>query len=135
MRVEDEDYLAAAQQRFGEQVSEAVDTVKDYAAETAVAAREKIGAYAESARESVEGYASSAAEEAAESIEHAREAAAQFSDRAVDAAHRATSQVGRAVRDGGVRDQLLLGVAGLAVVTALGIAYQRRTSDDLSAWE
>jgi hypothetical protein len=35
----------------------------------------------------------------------------------------------------GVRDQLLLGVAGLAVVAALGIAYQRRTSDELRAWD
>jgi hypothetical protein len=39
--------------------------------------------------------------------------------------------VGRAVSDDDVRDQLLLGVAGLAVVAALGIAYQSRTGDEL----
>ena len=38
--VDEEDYLTAAQQRFGEQVGEAVETVKEYAAETAVAALE-----------------------------------------------------------------------------------------------
>jgi hypothetical protein len=132
--VDDEDYLSAAQERFGEQVSQAVHTVKDYAAETAVAAGEKVGTYAQSARETVEGVASSVAEQAAESIESARDAAKRMSDSAVDAAQHVKSQFHRAVSDDGVRDQLLLGVAGLAVVAALGIAYQRRT-DELRAWD
>jgi LPXTG-motif cell wall-anchored protein len=34
-----------------------------------------------------------------------------------------------------VRDQVLLGVAGAAVVAALGIAYRRRKPDELRAWE
>jgi hypothetical protein len=133
--VDNEDYMRAAQERFGEQVSQAAHTVKDYAAETVVAAGEKVGSYAQSARETVEGLASSVAEEAAESIESAREAATRIPDRAVEAAQHVKSQFGRAVRDGDMRDQLLLGVAGLAVVAALGIAYQRRTSDELRAWD
>ena len=79
--------------------------------------------------------ASSVAEEAAESIESAREAAKRIPDRAVDAAQHVKSQFDRAVSDGDMRDQLLLGVAGLAVVAALGIAYQRQTSDELRAWD
>ena len=126
MRVNDEDYFRTAQQRFGEQITEAADTVKDYAAETVVAAREKVGAYAQSARATVEQLAVSTAEEAAERIENAREAATYIPDKVVDVAQRATSHLGRAVSDEGVRDQLLLGVAGLAVVAALGIAYQRK---------
>ena len=135
VRVDEDDYLSTAQQRFGEQVSEAVDTVKDYAAETVAATRERASAYAHSAGKRVQELSASAAEQAAETFERAREAAAQIPDRAVNAAQRATSQLGRAVSNGEVRDQLLVGVAGLAVAAALGIAYQRRTSDHLRAWD
>ena len=134
-RVNEEHYLRTAQERFGEQVSQAVHTVKDYAAETVVAAGETVSTYAQSARETVEGVTSAVVEEAAESIERARDAAKRIPDKAVDAAQHVKSQFGRAVSDDGVRDQLLLGVAGLAVVAALGIAYQRRTGDELRAWD
>jgi hypothetical protein len=134
IRVDDEDYLRTAQERFGEQVSQAVRTVKNYAAETATAAGETVGTYARSARETVEGVTSSVVEEAAERIDRARDAAKHVPDKAIDAAQHVKSQFGRVVSDDGARDQLLLGVAGLAVVTALGIAYQRRASDELRAW-
>jgi hypothetical protein len=127
-----QDYLATAQRRLGEQVSEAADTVKDYAVDTAVAGREKIGAYAQSALETAEEFAASATERAADTLEGAREAAANVSNRAVTAAQRATAQT---ITDNRVRDQVLLGVAGAAVVAALGIAYQRRKPDELRAWE
>jgi hypothetical protein len=42
--------------------------------------------------------------------------------------------LGRAVAEDGMRDRLLLGVAGLAVAAALGVAYQRRTHDERAAW-
>ena len=135
IRVGDEDYVRTAQERFGEQVSQAAHTVKDYAAETAVAVGEKVSDYAKSARETVEGVASSVAEEAAESIENARDAAIRIPEKAVDAAQHVKSQFGRALSHDGVRDQLLLGVAGVAVAAALGIAYQRRTSDELRPWD
>jgi hypothetical protein len=131
-QVDDEEYLTTAQRRFGEQLSEAADTVREYAAETATAAREKVGAYAKSALETVEDFTASAAEQAGETLEGAREGAADLSNRAANAVQRATS---RAISDDGLRDQLLLGVAGAAVAAALGIVYQRRTSGDLPAWE
>ena len=53
-------------------------------------------------------------------------------NRVVTAVQRATAQ---AITDNGVRDQVLLGVAGAAVVAALGIAYRRRKPDELRAWE
>jgi hypothetical protein len=133
VRVGDEDYLSTAQQSFVEQVSEAVDTVKNYAAETAVAAREKAAVYAQSGRESLEKLAASAADEAAEALANAREAAAPISQTAVNAVHRVKPEFGHSISDEGVRDQLLFGVAGLAVMAALGIAYQRRISDELRA--
>ena len=121
------DYFGTAQQRFREQVGDAVDTVKDYAAEASVAAQKKAKNYAQAAGKTVEGIASSAAEEAIAAIENTRAAAAAIPD----AAQRATSQLGRALNDGSFRDQLLLGAAGLAVSAALGLAYQRRTSDEI----
>ena len=69
IRGDDEDYLRTAQERFGEQVSQVVDTVKDYAAETAVAVGERVGTYAQSARETVEDAASLVVEKSAESVE------------------------------------------------------------------
>jgi hypothetical protein len=133
-RINDGEYLGTAQQRLGEQVSDAAEAVKDYAADKVVAAREKASAYAETARETIQGVAGSAADQAAETFEQAREAATHIPDKAVNAAQRATRQIGRAVADEGMRDQLLLGAAGLAVAAALGIAYQRRTHDERAAW-
>jgi hypothetical protein len=132
--VDDREYLRTAQERFGEQISHTMRTVRDYAAETAVAAEQSVGVYAESARETVEGLTSSLVEDAAESIESARDAAQRLPGKAVHAVKHLNTQFGRAMDDDGVRDQLLLGVAGLAVAAALGIAYQRRTSDELRAW-
>ena len=132
MPIADQNYLTTAQRRLGEQVSEAANTVKDYAVDAAVASREKVSAYARSAVETAEEFAASATERAADTLEGAREAAVDVSNRAVTAAQRATAQ---AITDNGVRDQVLLGVAGAAVVAALGIAYQRRKPDELRAWD
>jgi hypothetical protein len=129
--VDDRDYLGTAQQRFGEQVTEAAVAVKDFAAESAGAAREKVGAYAQSAGETIERLATSATKAAAGSMEHVRVAAKRIPDKARGAAQRASSQFSRAVRDEGVRDQVLLGLAGLAVAASLGVAYQRRASDEM----
>jgi hypothetical protein len=127
-RINDGDYLGTAQVRLGQQVSDAAEAVKDYAAEQVVAAREKVSAYR------VQEVAASAAEQAAETLEQARDAATHIPDKAVNAAQRATRHFGRAVADEGMRNQLLLGAAGLAVAAALGIAYQRRTHDERAAW-
>jgi hypothetical protein len=132
-RIHDDDYLGTAQVRLGEQVSDAAEAVKDYAAEQVIAAREKASAFADTARERVQEVAASAAEQAAETLEQTRDAATHISDKAVNAAERATRQFGRAVADEGVRDQLLLGAAGFAVAAALGIAYRRRTNNKVTA--
>jgi hypothetical protein len=127
----EEEYLTTAQRRFREQLGEAADTASDYAEEAVVAAREKVGAYAQSALDTAEELTATATEQAAETLESAREAAADISDRAINAVQRAKS---RAISDDGLRDQVLLGVAGAAVVAALGVAYQRRASSEPPAW-
>ena len=67
-----------------------------------------------------------AADEASDMVERTREAVSKMPQQAFVAAQRAKSQLGRAANDADVRDQVLLGVAGLAVAAALSMAYQRR---------
>lgn len=127
--IDDGEYLNTARERFGEQVADATETVTDYAAEKALAAQEKASAYAMTARETAQEVAISAVEQATETFERARDAATDVSEKAVNAAQRATSQLARTVADQEVRDQLLLGVAALAVAAALGISYQHRSGN------
>jgi ElaB/YqjD/DUF883 family membrane-anchored ribosome-binding protein len=126
---DEEDYLVTAQQRLREQVSEAVETAKEYSVETIASARERIGDYAETARERVQDSAAVATEEASEMLERARDTVSQMPQQAIITAQRAKSVIDRAANYPDVRDQLLLGVAGLAVAAALGIAYHRREGD------
>jgi hypothetical protein len=119
-----QDYLEVAQKRFGEQIRSAADAAKEYGAEGVAAAREKVGAYAHSAGETLGRLATSAIEEAAEGMDYGRATASHIADRLNAAPHNQFDRVG----DDGIRDQLLLGCAGLAVAAALGMAYQRRSS-------
>jgi len=121
LRVADDEYLATAQRRFGEQLHEAADTVKDYAAETAAAARDSVSAYAEAALNTAEEVTASVREQTAGALEDVSKAAADISERASSAVRRT-----KAITDDRARDQVLLGLAGAAVVAALGIAYQRQ---------
>jgi hypothetical protein len=126
---DNEDYLSTAQERLGEQASQAADRIRDYATKTVSAAAETAGAYAQSARETVEDLAGSVAEGTAETVESARDSAKRIPEQAANAAQYARTRLVEAVQDDGFRDQLLLGVAGLAVVAALGIAYQSRAAE------
>jgi hypothetical protein len=103
-RVENEDYLAAAQQRFGEQVRETADTVKEYTAETAAAVRRKVTAYAQSTWESAEELAAPTVQQAAETFDNAREAAANISDKVVPVAGRGSAHSSYAINDEDIRD-------------------------------
>jgi hypothetical protein len=127
--IDGEDYLGTAQERLGEQAFQAAETIKDHAAETVSSIAEKAGAYTQSAQDAVGDLASSVAEGTAKSFEVARDAATRVSEKAVNTAQQAKAKVLEAVQDDGVRDRLLLGFAGLAVMAALGIAYQSRTGE------
>jgi hypothetical protein len=118
-----ENYLSTAKRRFGEQLGEAAESAKEYVAETAATARDKVGVIAQSALDATEKLAASAGEQAAENLNDAMEATADFSNRAVNNVQR---KVSTTMRDEDLRNQLLLGVAGAAVMAALSIAYQRQ---------
>jgi hypothetical protein len=130
VHVNEEDSLTTAQERFGKQLSEALGTAKVYATDTIGSAKEKASEYAQSVQEKAQVLASSAAAGATAGFEQAGEIARRFPNRAKNAAQQATSQLSSAVRDETIRDQLLLGVASVAVAAVLGITYQRRASHE-----
>lgn len=128
--VDVDDYVGKAQQRFTEQVGEAASTVKHYADDAMTAARAITSEYASAAQDKIQDLVERASDKLAEGIGQAGDAARHLPEHAVETAQRATSRVRRAVNDDGIRDQLLLGAAGLAVLTALGLAYQGRSNSE-----
>lgn len=140
---EEIDYLSEASQRLKQQVNDLAGNVKEYAAETAGVVKEEVGELAETAKgklqqwgaeaaSELESQAASLAHQASQTFDGARQAAARAPARAAKTVHRASSIAHEALSDENVRDRFLLGAAGLAVAAALGIAYQRRSTGDLS---
>jgi hypothetical protein len=113
--VRDNDYLGEAQHRLGEQVSEA-----------AVATGQTISEYAETATEGLRSLAGAAVAGAADSFDSVGETAKGLYATGEAAVKSATGEIRQHVQREDFRDQVLLGVAGLAVMAALKIAYQNR---------
>lgn len=124
-----DDYVATAQTRLGEQVGDLASRVGEQTARMAGTLKESVSDIAEAATQKAKDLSSEASEEfAARAASLSRRTAA-----AVDDASRSMkampSTVSDAVADADTRDSLLLGAAGLAVAAALGIAYQRRGAE------
>jgi hypothetical protein len=124
------DYLSHAAGRLSEQVSNmgetikdeaiaAVDTLKDQSAILARSANQKVGELADQAQGLVQQAAPNAGAYAASTAEQV-----------TDAWEEVSRPVQKVLSDQDSRDNLLLGVAGTAVVAALGIALQRRLTED-----
>jgi hypothetical protein len=92
--------------------------VKDHALATAEAVKEQSAQLADASKEKVRQWSADI-----------KGAARHVPDHAASLAHQA-SRVTQSLYDREARDNLLLGTAGLAVVAALGVAYQRRHADD-----
>jgi hypothetical protein len=149
------DYLTQAKTRLIEQASEVTEAAKENVAALSKTVAEKVTETAGEIKDRVQDLAGQAALSARKVATETREqATAIWSDTkdAVDqAGHSARSatstSVSRAsatleewqhgtraaVNDAEVRDKLLLGAAGLAVITALGIASQRRIAEQSEA--
>lgn len=147
-----EGYLAAAKDRLKEQASDAATSLKDQAVAAGEVVKEKASELASAASETVKDKATELAGTAQERVQQWRgqaEAAARhtaadlqeqarsvkdrasgMADRASDMAGRASDTMGEFVSDQETRDKLLLGAAGVAVVAALSIAFQRRLSGE-----
>jgi len=125
------DYLSDAAGRLSEQVSDlgetikeeavaAVDTIKDQTAILAKSANERVGELADQAQGLVQHTAGNAGA-------HAASMAEQVSG----VAEEVLRPMQNALGDQESRDKLLLGLAGTAVVAALGIALQRRLNEGI----
>jgi hypothetical protein len=137
--------------------SELATSAKDRAAELATAAKDQARGFVTTAGDQVEDMATKAANQATRLAHDARDTAQewrssaagnvrQMSAKAVDAASGAADRFYQSARDAAAnaharagnvsvsspdgRDKMLLGVAGLAVAAAVGMAYQRRTEED-----
>ncbi len=124
------DYVAEGKERLKEQVGDFAESVKNRAAEMA-------SGVAEQASELVDAASEKAQNLGAEAVSGVKQQAAALSKKAVHAvddgwqsAAEAATRLRRSpnIDDANMRDNLLLGVAGAAVMAAVGIAYQRHDS-------
>jgi len=132
--------------------AEMFDTAKDKAqtwaqsatqtaSETAGAAGDAVKGQADSLASAVRRTRHDIADQTAEAVSAVRRTRHDLTDQAADAAGRFATAADGTVRDTiaagqrmisntDTRDKVLLGVAGLAVAAALGIAYQKRALED-----
>jgi DNA repair exonuclease SbcCD ATPase subunit len=146
------DYLSHAKDRLGEQASEVAEivkekatefgeTVSDQMAETTARVKnrvEELGAQAASvaqqAAEETKERTSAIWSKTADGFEHAGQSTRSIvSGGARDAMDGLWRPIQDSMNDPAARDRLLLGAAGLAIVTALGMACQRRIAEHSQA--
>jgi hypothetical protein len=111
----DVDYLASPRDNLFEQATDAAHAAIERTAEAAEAVSQKITDAAVEIGESAQRMT-------AEAMSTARDAAGS-------AVEIGAEGIEHALNDAEARDKLLLGMAGLAVMTAVGIAWQRRASE------
>jgi hypothetical protein len=111
---EKRDYVSEGQERLKEQVSDFAEEIRDQAVDMASAVASRASDFAGAATEKMRDLAD------------AGEIAAKVPGSMVE---KASLAIHDAISDHDTRDKILLGAAGLAVATALGIAIQRSMSD------
>jgi hypothetical protein len=120
------DYFSHAKERLKEQAADLAGEVRDQAAVIASDVKDHALAMAEAVKEQSAEVASAAKEQVQQWGADVEDAARDVPVKAASLAHKAS----RATQyDRATRDNLLLGTAGLAVVAALGVAYQRRNAE------
>jgi len=126
------DYLSHAKTRLVEQASEVAEVAKEKAAALSETVTEKVTETTDDLKERVQDLAKQAASAthrvAKETTEHV---SGMWNDE--DTLDQAAHTAGAIASSPAARDQLLLGAAGLAVVAALGIACQRRFTEQTEA--
>ena len=140
------DYLESGKQRLKEQAGEALSKVKDMAiqgqdvlsaktADLAGAARDTVQRWTADVREATEDVGTSLANNApsiAPYTEDIGDFTRKASDMAGEAFDSSVAATRAMLRNPESRDNLLIGVAGLAVAAAFGIACQKRMSEAAS---
>jgi hypothetical protein len=148
------DYLSQAKKRLAEQAAELVDVTRGEALAVSKSVSERaaqtVGELKERVQDLTTQSASAARRAATETTEHARQMWSGTADALEQAGRsarssasagmsRAADAVGEwtpaltAKNSAAARDKLLLGAAGVAVATALGVAWQRRMEENADA--
>jgi hypothetical protein len=122
---DDSDYLSHAKRRLRQQAIDLGSGVKDRASDLGTELKAEPGVMTKTIKERSEQLAGAASDKF-------QEWTANVEDVVRDAPNQAKSlarQLERTAHDQDVRDNFLLGIAGVAVFAALGAAYQRRSTD------
>ena len=121
-------YFSHAKERLKEQATDLAGEVKDQAAVIASDVKDHALAMAEAVKEQSTELAGAAKEKVQLWGADVEDAVRDVPDRAASLVHQA-SRVTQSLYDQDARDKILLGTAGLAVMAALGVAYQRRNAE------
>jgi hypothetical protein len=146
-------YLQRGKERLREQVAEFGSSAMEVASDVGKTVSAKTDEVMDAAKDKIQEWSRDAADTAvaagsavkaqAESVAAAAMGRVQeLSDQASSAGRRATAVTNEMVRDTlnssedlvarfGTRDNVMLGVAGLAVAAALGMAYQKRVAEEV----
>ena len=111
-----------------DQATDLAGEVKDQAAVIAGDVKDHAVAMAEAVKEQSAQLAGASKEKVRQWSVEVEGAVRDVPDHAASLAHQA-SRATQALFDQDTRDNLLLGTAGLAVLAALGVAYQRRNAE------
>jgi hypothetical protein len=122
------DYFSHAKGRLKDQATDLAGEVKDQAAVIASDVKDHAVAMAEAVKEQTAQLANASKEKVLQWSADVEGAVRDVPDHALSFAHQA-SRATQTLFDQDTRDNLLLGTAGLAVLAALGVAYQRRNAE------
>jgi hypothetical protein len=121
------DYTDRAKERLRQQMTDARDTVLEKAGELAGEAATAAKSLSQSAGETIGKLSAEASERAASASTAAARLARDGTTRGVETAKETLAHSARAISDN--RDQALLGIAGVAVAAAIGVALNRRLEE------
>jgi hypothetical protein len=121
------DYTDRAEERLRQQMTDARDTVLEKAGELAGEAATAAKSLSQSAGETIGKLSAEASERAASASTAAARLARDGTTRGVETAKETVAHSARAISDN--RDQALLGIAGVAVAAAIGVALNRRLEE------
>jgi hypothetical protein len=113
-----ENYVSHAKRRFGEQASGAAEAAKAEALELSKSVTENV-------RGTVHQLKGHAADLTAQAVSATRD----FTENANQRASEMLSSGAEPASDAAIQDKLLLGAAGVAIVAALAVAYERSADD------
>jgi gas vesicle protein len=122
------EHLAYAKERLKEQAGQVVEKVGELASETAETVKEQAGELSGAVKEQL----GNLSPENPDMLEEVKQRSGEVVERAAAIAGQVSSTVQGVLDDEEVRDKLLLGVAGMAIAAAVGLAYQRRVEERAS---